>query len=437
MTLRPGAGSYDDVSAALHWFLDVAPDRAALEQRIQRAQQHYRVATASDGVRWPCTSRVVLNQDLVASCLAQGFALLEDPRCYDRVLGAQIVPFLRDIGQGLEVLRRRPGAVGRVRRMLTPGQEHPAACLFELAAAGRYTREDFEVEFLQESGRRAGDLSIRIAGIARAMQIECRTLRPARYELRERAHVRRLFDRAAPWIHSRRLSVDVELCFDVEVERIPPDYLAAHMLRAVDSAAAMNAAMNDTYSWRDEFGAGSVRSLGVERAMSDIKSGAMPCGAGLARALSGRHIDDDAFFMALRARPKPDDPRRVDELDYATVFTWQSLAEGSLAARATHLSSQLRDIDRQLENAELGIVHIGMRHQGDTVSPDPRRQRHLDIVRRFIPRSKVAELHLHYYRAQGETMPPVRLEETVDRHSRWQGFLLDDSRLLNPEDLSA
>jgi len=69
-----------EVRATLDWFLEVAPDRSALERRIQRAQQHYRAGCASNGVEWPETSRLLLGGDLIACCLAQGFSSFGDDR---------------------------------------------------------------------------------------------------------------------------------------------------------------------------------------------------------------------------------------------------------------------------------------------------------------------------------------------------------------------
>jgi hypothetical protein len=409
-----------EVRAALDWFLDVVPDRSALEQRIRRAQQYYRTQSAPNGLHWPETARLVLSDDLIACCLAQGAALLDDRRSYDRVLGAQIVPFLASIGQQVELLRRRPGATERVRRMLHPRLEYPGAGLLELAAAARYAREDFDVAFAAESGRAAGDLAIRIAEIPRAMEVECRALRRSRYELRERALARRLFAPLAQFIHARALSLDVEVGFGSALEHVPENYLVEHALGAVASPSSLP----EGHRWRDEFGEGVVRSVVLDRIGSAMRTAPLTGDAQMAQLLSGRAVPRDAFLLAMKARPDAQDPRLVAEVDYASVLSWHCLAEESLGARVRQLRLELDSIDRQLANADVGIVHIGMEGECDAVTADHRRSENLKVLRAFNPRSRIAELHLHYF----QPLAP----EAVDRHSRWHGFLLEDARLLPP-----
>jgi hypothetical protein len=409
-----------EIRTTLEWFLDVAPDRGALERRIKRAQQHYRDGCTPDGLVWPETSRLVLGEDLIASCLAQGVSALEDRRSYDEVLGGLIVPFLASIGAQIELLRRRPGAAERVQRMLHPTQEHPAAGLHELAAAARYAREDFEVNFIAQSSLRSGDLAIRIAEIPRAMQVECRQLRRSGYELRERAMVQRQFALLAQLIHARALSLDIDVRFDVGLTRVPQSYLADRILAAL----ATPASLSQDHRWRDEFGEGVVRAAALERMVGAIRNAPLFAGAPMARSLSARTVSEDAFLIAMRARPGAQDPRHVAEVDYASVLTWHCVAPESLGARAARLRWELADIDRQLANADVGIVHVGMAGECDAITADQRRRDNLGAVRAFNPRSRIAELHLHYHGSD--------VDEAVDRHSRWHRFLLEDARLLAP-----
>ncbi len=409
-----------EVRATLEWFLDVAPDRGALERRIERAQQHYRAACRPSGLEWPETSRLLAGDDLIAGCLAQGASMLHDRRTYDDALGAQIVPFLASIGQQVELLRRRPGATERVRRMLHPGEEHPGAGLYELAAAACYAREDFEVAFIGQARQRCGQLAVRIAEIPRSMAVECRRLPRSIDELRERALVRRQFARLAQLIHARELSLDVDVRFGVALARVPQNYLADRVTIAIASPASLA----EGHRWRDEFGEGVVRSAALDRASAAIRNGPLYSGAPLARVLSGRTLPEDGFLIAMRAQPGAEDPRQVQELAYASLLSWHCLAQQSLGAGAHRLRTTLADIDRQLADAEVAIVHIGLQGEGDALTADQRRRENLETIRAFDPRSRIAELHLHYYQPDAG--------EVVDRHSRWHGFLLEEARLLAP-----
>jgi hypothetical protein len=133
---------------------------------------------------------LLLKSDLIASYLAQADAFLHDPASYDLTLAAHIVPFLKHIGAGVGLLRRMPGAEDRARRLPTPKQQHPDGVLFELSAAIRYAREDFEVEFVPESSTRSADFRVGPAGSTKDLHVECKRLRASEYELREQDAVR-------------------------------------------------------------------------------------------------------------------------------------------------------------------------------------------------------------------------------------------------------
>jgi hypothetical protein len=230
--------------------------------------------------------------------------------------------------------------------------------------------------------------------------------------------VRRQFALLAPLIHARALSLDIDVRFDVELMRVPQSYLAERILRAMASPASLS----QGHRWRDEFGEGVVRNAALERVVSAIRNAPLCAGAPLARTLSARSVTEDAFLVATRARPGAEDPRQVAELDYASVLTWHCLAPESLSARAGRLRWELADIDRQLANADVAIVHIGMPGECHALTADQRRRENLEAIRAFNPRSRIAELHLHYYAPDAD--------EAVDRHSRWHRFLLEDARLL-------
>jgi hypothetical protein len=109
----------------------------------------------------------------------------------------------------------------------------------------------------------------------------------------------------------------------------------------------------------------------------------------------------------------------------------------SLGPGAQRISTELARLDRQLSRADLGIVHIGIEAESDAsdaVTADQRRRENLAAIRAFNPRSRIAELHLHYFEGAGGQGAGGQGAggEAVDRHSRWHGFLLEDPRLLEP-----
>jgi len=422
-----GIGDDQDLRAALGWFHEIDPTSGGLAKRIISAQEFFRAHAAERELQWPEPTDLLMKSDLIASYLAQADAFLQEPRSYDLTLAAHIVPFIKHIGMGLKVLRRMPGVVDRARRLLNPKQEHPDGALYELIAAIRYAHEEFEVEFVPESACRSADLRVGPPDSTKDLYIECKRLRPSDYELREKASIKALFAPLARLIHERRLSVFVDVQFVAELTKVPRTYLADR----VASAAQAPLQLLNGYPWRDRYAEGVVRQTHIAHVRADTdEHGPLIVGPKMWRLLTGEVLQSGSYHVALQAKSDDRDPRYVDDVLYASVLSWQCLAPESIDARARHISSLLARIDRQLEMAPMGIAHIGMYAERDTVSADLRRARNIAAVRRFRANSKLTDVYLHYYLPRISENHSWTIDETADSSSRLDAPLLDDPRLL-------
>ncbi len=428
MNIDASSGVEDDphVRAALEWLLSVSSDPAALTDRIRAAQTYYRANSVPSNGRWPQTSELLPKSDLIAGYLGQVDALLNDRRSYDLLLAARIVPFFKHIGRGIRDIANVPGAATRARRLLQPTLEHPDGVIFELVAAVRYLSEQFEVEFIPESAERNADMRLGAGGLNKFMHIECKRLRPSVYELREAIYSKELFIPFEELVHHRRLNVHVDVNFKVELGTIPKRYLADR----VASTMASSIVVPGGYPWSDEFAEGKIRASRLDLVEADIIDSSLLVGSKMARLLCGNPVMEGSYLLALSGIPRRDDPRFIDGVSYASVLTWQCSASASVSARARHIRSKLADIDRQMESAEIGIVHIGMDAERDTATADLRRERNLETVRSFRATSNILEVNLHYYLPRVTESTAWTIDETVDWNSRFERPLLDDSRLL-------
>jgi hypothetical protein len=421
-----------DLRAALEWFLEIDRAPGSLAQRIRSAQEFFRAHAVCLDSRWPDPSDLLVKSDLIASYLAQADAFLSHPDTYDLTLAAYILPFIKHIGAGLEVLRRMPGAVDRGRRLLNPKQEHPDGALYELAVAIRYARKDFEVEFVSESSTRSADLRVGPPDGTKDLYVECKRLRPSEYELREKASMRALFTPLATLIREDRLSAFVDVKFTSELVKVPHSYLADRVASAIRSPLYLR----NGYPWRDEYSEGVVRDADIDSVRADTrKHGPLIAGPKMWRLLTGDLLPSGPYHLILRGQSDERDPRYVDQVEYASVLSWHCLAPDSINARARHISSLLADIDRQLAAAPMGIAHIGMFAERDAISADRRRERNLEAVGRFRANSKLIDIYLHYYMPRVSESHSWTIDETADTNSRMDEPLLDDPRILILGDL--
>jgi hypothetical protein len=258
----------EDLTAALEWFREIDGARGLLGERVRQAQAFFRSHAVRMDARWPDPGELLLKSDLIASYLAQADAFLHDPTSYNLTLAAHIVPFLKHIGAGVGLLRRMPGAEDRARRLLTPKQQHPDGVLFELSAAIRYAREDFEVEFVPESSTRSADFRVGPPGSTKDLHVECKRLRASEYELREQVSVRALIDSLATFIRESGRSLFVDVTFTEEVVKVPQSYLVDRIGSAVSSALWLP----NGYPWRDEYSEGLVREARIDAVRADTRA---------------------------------------------------------------------------------------------------------------------------------------------------------------------
>jgi hypothetical protein len=421
-----------DLKSALEWFIEIDGAHSSLPKRIRIAQEFFRAHAACFDSRWPDPSDLLVKSDLIASYLAQADAFLNRPDSYDLTLAAHILPFLKHIGAGLEFLRRMPGAINRGRKLLNPRQEHPDGALYELATAIRYAYEEFEVEFVAETSQRSADLRVGPPDSTKDLYIECKRLRASDYEIREKASVRALFAPLATLIRESRLSVFIDVQFTSELAEIPHSYLAERIASAVRSPLYLP----DGYPWRDEYSQGVVREAHIDSVRADTREhGPLIVGPKMWRLLTGEFLPSGPYHFMLRGLSDERDLRYVDKVYYASVLSWRCLTPASVSARARHVTSLLANIDRQLATAPMGIAHIGMYAEYDTVAADRRRERNLEAVARFRANSKLIDIYTHYYMPRVSESHSWTIDETADTNSRMDEPLLADPRILVLGDL--
>lgn len=416
------------VEAALSWLFEVCDFPAQLAERIESARAHYRDATDFKDGLWVTRDPFEGYADRMAVNLAQAVAMLRDRRTYDLPTASKTIPFIKNIGANIDLLRRIPGASERARRMLRPADEHPDSGVFELTAALRYAIEPgVFVEFIPEHGARSADFLLRGDNLLDEVHVECKRLKPSDYERSEKIRADEILNRINEFVHGRKVSLSVDVTFKKELSDIPLDYLLER-LRGIKSSDIL---LPGAYPWSDEYGEGEARIADLGAVRRDIADSFLLVGGKLARLLAGGERPEEHFHLVCGGTPHSDDPRFIDMIDYGTAVFWRCIAEQSIEARARHITSKLADIDRQVANAPCAIAHIGMDVERDNATADLRRDRNLAAARRFRPKSVLLEIDLHYFMPRVTETASWMIDETVEPLSQLsEPFLSDSPRLL-------
>jgi hypothetical protein len=405
----------EDVEAALTWFATVSGSPKAFVERLARSQQRYRIVTGSPEHRGRDPSLDVISHDVVGAFLAQAKSLLDDRRSFDPGLASQIVPWVKQIGRNINVLPSIPGATERAARMLRAETVSPDSALFELVMASNYATEDFDVAFIKEEQARTPDFQLSACGLSAPMFVECKRLKRGQYEIQEQEIHKKLFRKTAEVIFERRLSIHMDVTYTQEIQKVPDNYLADCLKRALSSPIITP----NGYPWKDKFSSGVVKGANLAAARQDIRESCLYFGTKLARLLCGHAVRENGYHLAVEAKPDKRDPRFIDIIHYGSVVTWQCIAPAAIEKKARFVKTKVVEADRQLRMHGSGIVHLAMDMELQCQSSDLRRALNIESIRAFRASSDLPLIYVHYLVPRISESHTWLMDETVDHF--WQG----------------
>lgn len=410
--ISAGIDDDEDVRAGLTWLAVASGNPKAFAERLARAQQAYRAIIRSLENFGQDPSLEIISEDVVGTFLAQAKSLLDDRHSYDIALAPQIVPWVKQIGRSVGVLPFIPGAVERAARMLKAGSVTPDSAMFELVMASNYAADGFDVAFVEEAAgqARTPDLRLSVPGFSEPIFVECKRLKCGQYEIKEQARHRKLFESAADLMHGCRLSVHLDVTYTQELADVPDSYLAERLMGSLSSS------INPTgYSWKDEFGFGTVMHADLDAVRLDIRDTTLYIGTKLARLLCGHAVREGGYHLAPGVKLDARDPRFIDSIQYGSVVTWQCIAPTAIEKKARFVKARVVEADRQLTKHGSGIAHLAMDMELKCGSSDLRRARNIEAIKSFRPASHLLAIYLHYLVPRISETHAWIIDETVDR----------------------
>jgi len=409
----PGWRDTPELRALLDWFRSFM---SAEEWKSRRNAACDRLYDAASGKVVDEGGRFFDSEDKIGWYLLLADAFLDHVHNYEPMYGSRVVPILIALGRDLELLKTVVGVEPRVQRLLLTEKAQPNGGLFELLVAVAYRRAGAQVAFVPEQpGARTHDLDVTLDG--RSWAVECKRMETAEYGARERELVRQLWgpciaglSREGPNGEGR--SAICTAHFKVPVEEVPKNYF----IRVVRGWVASG---QPNLLWEDEVAWGSVGEpdLGpLQAALAD--DDVLTAGTRMQELLCGRHARNQNFSQVLRAKAG-DNPRYTTACDLAIVLRWETLAEGSIDAKARDVFRKMVEASRQLPDDRPGIVHVGFEAvEGDEVE----RRRHAKIIAnaaKFDPQGKPLEwLYCHYFVPESPPLHMFEFDETI----QWCGI---------------
>lgn len=395
-----------DVINALMWLAETTTDPRGFSQRLEMAQGNYIKETSKKinfGVpfdkRW-------YGDDVVAGFFSQAKSLIDSRRAFEISTASQIIPWVKQLGQNVNVLNEIPGAKERAKRMLDSTSVYPDTALFELILAGNYAAMGYDVEFIPEKKGIAKTPEFKCSFLDEVeFVVECKRLQKGMYASQEEsAHLRKIHP-VELRVCSKKMSVWIDVTYKNEVDKIPETYLLDHLSNyyAVD------------YNWDDEYGIGFIKQAKLHDLKKDIEeNGSISFHTKLARLLKGKEVDDNNYNIIASGRPDDQDPRFISKIKHASLVTWRCVSEQSFEGRSRHIKSTLAEIEKQVTSHGLGVGHIAIDIDVQKEVADKRREKNKKVAEEFEMKSELVRLNIHYLVTRIEENHSWMVDETLD-----------------------
>lgn len=398
-----------DVITALNWLGGTTGDPRGFYHRLKRAQDNYINETSKKDNFGAVFDKAWYGDDIVAGYFSQAKSLIDSRRSFEISTASQIIPWLKQLGQNIEVINKIPGAIERAKRMLDNTTVYPDTALFELILAGNYAVMGYDVEFIPER-----------KGIAKTPEfkcsvydeleffVECKRLQKGKYvSEEENAHLRQVKP-VQFRIHSKRMSVWIDVTYKNEVENIPESYLLNHLSNYC----------RKNYSWDDEYGVGSIKEAKLFDLKRDVEvNGSISFHTKLARLLKGADLDDCNYNIIADGRPDENDPRFISRIKFSSLVTWRCISEKSMESRSRHIKTTMAEIEKQVASYGLGVGHIAIDIDVQRHVADKRREKIKNVTEAFEIKSGLVRLNIHYLVTRVEENHSWMVDETLDYFS--------------------
>lgn len=404
-----------DVRRAVEWMCSHIGEDEWRRRRLAAARRVYDLIV--NGAEPGTAGRFFDERDSFAYQLYLAEAYIDHIWNYDPVFGSRVVPVFAAIGRNLDLLLTVNGIEDRVMRMIGAEKAQPNGPLFELLVAAAYLRAGGKVSFVpeQRGGPRTHDMDVDLKG--RVYAVECKRMEVSDFGEAERTRARALWGPSSAYLASIMRSTFAEVEFLVPLADVPDDYLTRKTL-------AWQHDSSHAFEWDDEQGRGRIGPLDLRPLQKELASDFILNGsARLSELLTGRYKRHQSMISSLRIK-FGDNPRYIDECDYATVLEWTPLAPASISGRARDVLRKVADGLGQLPLDRPGIIHVGFESVEGDKTEVLRHERIIASMGDFNPGDTPLEyVYTHFLAPESPPDQSWAFDETTDFRSIRTGHM--------------
>lgn len=343
---------------------------------------------------------------------------LEDPICMDISQVARAAPFFAGIGSRWKYAHRVSGLDKKIRQILHKAKSNPDGLIFEILVALSYAAQGWDVELLAEKPpQKSPDMVVRREGLE--IYVECKRLdRRTSYSERERDDFLKLWDAATTVLLEKRQWVWFKGIFHVEVDSLPPDFLA----KLFEKALPLTSAESLIYDGNDAtIHAKLIDKHAVWRHLEDwqVKTNSPMLShllggdwAPMNSAVSIAHVVKLAHVNGCDA---PILGSYIQEMEWACGFTRDFDSDISVDRKAKDITGLLADAVRQVPGDKASIIHIAAETMEGSEVERLRTKKVMETVRSLVSEKPILAVRFHRFQANQTVDRLWELDETIER----------------------
>lgn len=348
-----------DIIDAWKWFMSFISEKdwrkrkANIEEKI--AMKFRTTAPFSE----PLTegTLLIVKDDIIGCYLYLIDMLINEPHKYEYFQGARIVPIFKRFGIDLDILKNIEGIDKRIKDLVNKRQSEADALLFEILTALLWSKNGYEVAFIEESNEmKTPDLIAKREG--KTWNIECkRQSKTANYTYKETAKRQKMISYIGKILIENNMLL--EIVFHVELETLPDtflrDLLNDKLTLAIPGKIVSNNQVDVDMEYID------ITAINNHLDMYHVKHNSPM----LNKLIGKKSVDNRGFTCGVNAnffRVGEGEVNNLYILEIANAFGvyWSCDAKEAIWAKARDIKNQLYKAMKQLNSKDTAIIYIGV-----------------------------------------------------------------------------
>jgi hypothetical protein len=304
---------------------------------------------------------VSVADDRIAWYLYLAETFLDRRDSYEPIQGARVIPIFAQLGAHLELLARIGGIKEKCGELINAERRNPDAGLFEILTALMYARNGWPtVELIPRSPSEKRP-DIRVADGKTEWRVECKRLvGRSDYSTRERRKWLRMWQPLAKFIYEEKLPLVLEICFHVELESLPDDFVFQQLAQKLRLIVPPCTVITNR-EWTVE-----ARSVDLAKIQAHLSKWFVKDPSDqLQELIIGRRVRQGGTTTAFLGKggtlgPPTGTNRVVESIEFAAGAVWNCDATGAIETKARDIRSHLAAAVEQLPAGIPSVVHVGL-----------------------------------------------------------------------------